>query len=270
MNGAWASSEALDALAGALVGALSECGDIARTRRATIPGRNGASGYSYEYADLSDVLGEVRPIFSRHGLAIIQTATTLEGGNEVEVWTTFIHSSGQWMTHQPFRLPLGNTAQQAGSAVTYARRYALMASLGLATLDDDGESAGSREAPAPRQSTRRQSQAPRREQRTHRTPAEAAIHSVFAGLDPTVGRAIRDTFRQHFGSGLSDLPPERHSEALAWVQVEAGLVESSNRQEAEREAADEADAEVERAAAMLADAGIGAAPADDDAADGYG
>jgi len=60
-----------------------------------------------------------------------------------------MHTSGEFLTHKPTRLPVGMDAQKTGSAITYARRYSLMAALGLATEDDDGASAPPRKERTP-------------------------------------------------------------------------------------------------------------------------
>ena len=136
---AWSTSPELDQLAPALVAALGELDDIARTRTAD------AGTYRYQYAELADVLAHVRGPLAAHGLAVSQGPQVLDG--VVEVTTRVWHISGQWLEAAPLRLPAGNTAQSTGSAITYARRYALMAVLGLAAEDDDGASAAERAEP---------------------------------------------------------------------------------------------------------------------------
>lgn len=126
-------SETIGELAKALTAALGELEDVVKTQTAK------AGTFSYKYATLADALGMARPILAKHGVAVMQTAETDE--NVVSVWTTLMHSSGEFLTHQPTRLPSGADAQKTGSAITYARRYSLMAALGLATEDDDGASA---------------------------------------------------------------------------------------------------------------------------------
>jgi hypothetical protein len=84
-------------------------------------------------------------VLARHDLAVSQVAAVTDG--DVVVTTTIWHTSGQWLTAAPLRLAAGQTAQQIGSAITYARRYALMALLGVAAEDDDGASAAARSDP---------------------------------------------------------------------------------------------------------------------------
>jgi len=129
----------VDLIAPAFVAALGELGDVRKSSTAN------AGTYSYSYADLATVLGSVRPVLAAHGLALYQACEVI--GGLARVTTTVLHASGQSITPPPLELPAGNTAQSAGSAITYARRYAALAVLGLATEDDDG--ASSRPPPPP-------------------------------------------------------------------------------------------------------------------------
>jgi ERF superfamily len=102
------------------------------------------------YADLSDVLDVVRPILAEHGLAYVQFPCESVQGS-VAVATRLVHESGEWMESEVSMPSQGSGAQGVGSAITYARRYSLMAVLGLAAEDDDGAAASVRRTPpAPR------------------------------------------------------------------------------------------------------------------------
>jgi hypothetical protein len=91
--------------------------------------------YSYKYAPLDAILAAVRDPLATNGLAIAQL---LEGPDLV---TLLLHESGSTLTART-PLPPWEGVQQYGSMVTYIRRYALTAMLGIATEDDDdGEAA---------------------------------------------------------------------------------------------------------------------------------
>jgi hypothetical protein len=137
----WQSSPSYLEVAAAYVAALGELDDVTRTRTAD------TGSYSYRYADLGAVLGAARSVLAGHGLALFQVVAV--DGREVEVATTIMHTSAQWLTFAPMRLPAGTTAQAAGSAMTYARRYSALAVLGLATDDDDGATAAPRHTGPP-------------------------------------------------------------------------------------------------------------------------
>jgi len=106
--------------------------------------------FKSSYADLTSVIKALKEPFANHGLSYVQLPVTSEGGKGVGVSTMLMHNSGQWIQSE-YLLPMDKiTPQGAGSAITYARRYALQAMAGIPTVDDDGEAAMLRnEPPAP-------------------------------------------------------------------------------------------------------------------------
>lgn len=99
-----------------------------------------------KYADLANVCAACLPALNRHGIAVIQPPYDDDNGNRY-VKTVFVHASGETLE---CRVPLivgKNDMQGYGSAVTYARRYGLMAMAGIAP-DDDDENAAVIAAPA--------------------------------------------------------------------------------------------------------------------------
>jgi hypothetical protein len=96
--------------------------------------------YGYAYASLDTVLAHVRPVLAAHGLSIMQDISV--DGNRVNVSTAVLHSSGESIATGPIGGPTGGDYQALGSAITYLRRYGVLAALGLATdEDDDGATA---------------------------------------------------------------------------------------------------------------------------------
>lgn len=93
-----------------------------------------------KYADLQSVLEAVRDGLTANGIAVVQSPMPAQKG--IMLRTTLAHKSGQWMASE-LCLPedkMGGV-QGMGSALTYARRYALAAMVGIAQDDDDGETA---------------------------------------------------------------------------------------------------------------------------------
>jgi hypothetical protein len=104
-----------------------------------------------KYADLGAVWDACREALTGHGLSVVQSPRTvlLEAGLGVEVETRLLHTSGQWM-EDTLMVPVGKPdAQGVGSAVTYARRYALAAFVGVSPEDDDGNAASARTTAQP-------------------------------------------------------------------------------------------------------------------------
>lgn len=92
--------------------------------------------FKSKYAPLNEVLNLVRPILTKYGLSVIQSPSAK--GDSVTVTTMLLHESGEWIKLDPLTLKADkNTAQGIGSAITYARRYALSAALGISSEDDD-------------------------------------------------------------------------------------------------------------------------------------
>lgn len=92
--------------------------------------------FKSKYAPLNDVLNLVRPLLSENGLSVVQAPSG--DGENIVVTTTLIHESGEWIEFPSLVLKADKaTAQGAGSAITYARRYALSAVLGISSEDDD-------------------------------------------------------------------------------------------------------------------------------------
>jgi hypothetical protein len=95
--------------------------------------------FKSKYADLAGVIEATSDALSKNGLAVIQSPRL--GLNRIAVTTLLAHSSGQWL-RDDLELPMSKfDAQGAGSAITYARRYAYQAIVGVAAEDDDGNSA---------------------------------------------------------------------------------------------------------------------------------
>lgn len=104
--------------------------------------------FKSKYADLSACVEAVIDALHKNGIAMIQKQHPHEGGVSVE--TVFIHESGESMSAGVLTVPASKQDPQGyGSALTYARRYSLMAACGIAPEDDDGNAASKpRTAPA--------------------------------------------------------------------------------------------------------------------------
>jgi hypothetical protein len=96
--------------------------------------------FKSKYADLASVSGACRELMGANGIAVIQSPGQC-GENQVLLTTRLIHKSGEWL-EGTLAIPLPKyDAQAYGSAITYARRYALAAMAGVVTDDDDGNAA---------------------------------------------------------------------------------------------------------------------------------
>lgn len=138
-------------LAAALAGFQAELPKLRKDETAKVRGE-GKDGqpvnYQYGYADLAQVVEAVMPVLGKHGLSFTATPTMYEGGVFVLLYA-LTHESGEKIQGiWPLPNPVQTKPQNLGSAITYARRYALMAVTGTFPdkEDDDGAKAG--EVPA--------------------------------------------------------------------------------------------------------------------------
>lgn len=102
------------------------------------------------YADLGAVWEACREHLSKNGIAVIQPlarhdSQTVGGDAGLCTVTRLVHASGQWMEDDGIPLLLSKQDMQGlGSALTYSRRYGLMAMVGIAPEDDDGNAASAK------------------------------------------------------------------------------------------------------------------------------
>jgi len=98
------------------------------------------NSYDFKYATLDVVIAAIRPYLAVNNLSFLQSL--VETGNGAGVETLMIHSSGQWVkAFHPIKIVKPDN-QAVGSALTYGRRYALAALMGIAVdSDDDGNAA---------------------------------------------------------------------------------------------------------------------------------
>jgi hypothetical protein len=102
--------------------------------------------FKSKFASLAGVMDRVRPVATKNGVAVVQLPTTQEGAPALT--TRLIHSSGEEIESTMLLLPSKPDPQGQGSALTYARRYMVLAMLGLVGDEDDDANAASGPAQA--------------------------------------------------------------------------------------------------------------------------
>lgn len=106
--------------------------------------------FKSKYADLAACVEAVIDSLNANGIGLVQKTAMDESGVTVE--THFVHESGETFSGGPLHVPAAkNDPQGYGSALSYARRYSLMAACGIAPEDDDGNAA---KAPAKKEQPR--------------------------------------------------------------------------------------------------------------------
>lgn len=117
------------ALAASLAKAQASFPAINRDKKVTVQTKAGGS-YTFNYAPLDTILAAVRKPLSDNGLAIIQLL------DEDVLVTSLLHESGAILSGRT-PIPASEGIQAYGSAITYLRRYAIQALLGIAAEEDD-------------------------------------------------------------------------------------------------------------------------------------
>lgn len=125
------TSGQVDKIFPALIKAQSEMGKAKKTSNNPF--------FKSKYADLAEIIDVTKDVLTANGLGIIQSP----GGNgsQITVTARIIHISGQWIEDTLTLNATKNDPQQAGSAITYGRRYQLAALFNIAQEDDDGNCA---------------------------------------------------------------------------------------------------------------------------------
>ena len=142
-------SEQINELAAALAKAQATLTHVKKDKTARIKMKAGGE-YSYRYADLGSTWDVARKALTDNGLSVVQAPSFTDGW--IELTTMLLHSSGQFVSSTMRTQADAGDVKSLGSAITYLRRYAFAATIGLvADEDDDGDGAN---ASQPRQEQR--------------------------------------------------------------------------------------------------------------------
>ena len=108
--------------------------------------------FKSQYVPLENVVEAITETGSPLGISFMQFASSDETGS-IEVATLVMHSTGEYIEFPPVRMkPESNKPQAVGSAITYAKRYALSAIFGITSdKDDDGNEATGLNKPVDKQ-----------------------------------------------------------------------------------------------------------------------
>lgn len=135
------SEQHISPLAAALAKAQSKITSPPRNREVEVYSKRTNSKYKFRYATLDCIIDHVRPALTENGIWFTQTLEAKDDG-KYKLVTELLHESGERLRSETPLLVEDNGNQAFGSALTYMRRYALTAMLGVAAdEDDDGNAA---------------------------------------------------------------------------------------------------------------------------------
>jgi len=195
-----------ESLAQAMAAAFAEI-DAATKSNENAAFKNG--GRVSKYADINAVIGAIKPALIAHNLFFTQNPRPNDNGVEVE--TILHHAGGECISLGSLFVPADKRNPQGfGSALTYARRYALVTAFGVPVEDDDGNAA---------------SAAPPRKQKAD-APAPAVItleqRTELMNLCDTLGFPVAKVLKIKRINDLRELPAASFDGARKWIndQVE--------------------------------------------------
>ena len=132
------SSNSIGTLAAALARAQIELVNPEKSMVATMRDGKGGAEQIFRYAPLSSGLDLVRKTLGKHEIATVQATAIDHTAGIVSVTTRLCHASGEWISSDWPVCSIEDMAspKRMGAALTYARRYALFALVGIAGEDD--------------------------------------------------------------------------------------------------------------------------------------
>lgn len=153
-----------------------------------------------KYADINAVIDAIKPALINHGLFFTQHPQPHDRGVQIE---TFLHhANGESISLGVLFVPASKQdAQGFGSALTYARRYALVTAFGVPVEDDDGNAAAA---------------SSKKEREAQKQPEPKITHEQVTELELLIPAAKLTSaqFNQTMGiESLPDLPASRYEEA---------------------------------------------------------
>ena len=174
---------------------------------------------SFRYAPLSSGLDIIRKSLGRHEIATIQSTEIDKEAGLLRLTTVLAHSSGEWISSEWPVCPISDitAAQRMGAALTYARRYALFALVGIAGEDDlDAPDLGAGSNPA--------ADLPRPPERPDRPSGQPApAHRKPGGDGKLPGSCARSVLGEQLSASLRESLIEQmaaitsEDEAAAWA-----------------------------------------------------
>jgi hypothetical protein len=123
------TSEQIDKISPAIFGLQCALKPIARSKVVSVKGNK--ASYDFRYAPLDAIMEMLQPLMKDAGLMVVQAVDT------DALTTRLMHTSGQWVESATFLNREHGSMQGFGGEVTYKRRYALSALLGIVSDDDN-------------------------------------------------------------------------------------------------------------------------------------
>ena len=190
--------------------------------------------FKSKFADLATVRNVVVPALHRHGLAVTQLITSLDG--KPALATQLVHTSGEWLRCTSPLVPVKQDPQGYGAAATYLRRYSLQAIAGVCADDDDD---GHHASAPPRQQPARPPAAVAKPPAGGGNPPGRAtaddLHRLAEQCCKLAGGLPDDIFDELWAAakwsaaGLDALTPDDLAKGKAWLGKKLAALQQSAR-----------------------------------------
>ena len=224
------TSESINELAAAMASFQGAEKKVERNRTVKVKGKTKAGNdfqYDFKYATLDHIIEVTRAHLATAGLSFVQGVSSDETG--LCVTTRLMHSSGQWMeSTMPIYLGPDRSPQAIGSAITYAKRYALTAMLGIVAEEDDDANAAegnqmevTGRKPAPRQQAVKRAAPETKDEPFHVKDARAIVRAA-----EKVKPDEWDAFFDGLGPRLADIRDASNA-TYEFVMKRLGEIEAS-------------------------------------------
>lgn len=172
--------------------------------------------FKASYADLHAIVSTIKPVLAKNGLSFIQFTKQADSG-EISLHTRLMHSSGQWIESRSRIIPEKGDVQSYGRAITYHRRYSLMALLGITASNDntDDDAEGLMEKHRETASTAALRYDPKKQSPTTITPEQ--LEELELELDgvPDLAAALKNAMKIE---QLCDMPKSMFLDAIKKVR----------------------------------------------------
>lgn len=149
--------------------------------------------FKSSYADLHSVMACAREPLATNGLSVVQPTAVIDG--QLCLITMIMHRSGQWVKSVVPLILSKQDPQSVGSAITYYRRYSYAALVGIAQMDDDGETAMERKNPVKESANKEK---PAEPAKPHTAPTIDSLMLAMAKVDLHIDRSKLSDFLAKF------------------------------------------------------------------------
>lgn len=168
--------------------------------------------FKSDYSSLEACILASKSVLAKNGLAVIQGPFSVEG--RLYLITTLAHSSGQWVRSETPILNEKQTAQGMGAGITYARRYALSAIIGLGSKDDDGNEASFVQSDVSNTGSLQKPHVPLKPARSSNGSGEPGAYVLKMGLPGVKGKPLSELSASSIAGHLAYLKGDRITPAI--------------------------------------------------------